>query len=546
MHILVRLPPSLILVLVTVLGVIAYISLKGYLARRQFARAHGCQPVAKSANKDPFFGLDTIPATIRALRENRIIARTPEFYRRFGNTHKVIGIVSKQITTIEPENIKTVLSLNFKDYRLGFRLPSFKPLLGEGIFDTDGDQWASSRALIRPSFTRDQVADLTILEDLIQDLFALLPRDGKTVDLQKLFFQYTIDSATEFLFGQSVGTLKKSQSESDRGFAEAFYNAQEAILTRGIPFPLKLFFSHDEAKAEKYNQICRKFVQQFVDKAFQAVELKKPETEKSDSDIKRPRHIFSHELAARTTDRTRVLDELMNVLLAGRDTTASLLSNLFFVLAKDPAIWAKLRREVAFLEGRPPTYSELNNMKYVQCCMNECKIAPSCLELLSAEYFKFASSCILNLGRPVLTLPALRLHPVVPRNNREAIRNTVLPLGGGQDGLSPVFVPKGTFVSYNVYAMHRRTDIYGPDAEVFRPERWEDGKLQPRWGYLPFNGGPRICIGQRYALTEVGYVLVRMSQEFRVLESRDPGPWEESRGLTVTSKNGTKVGLTAD
>ncbi|KAJ5761620.1 hypothetical protein N7533_003659 [Penicillium manginii] len=462
--------------------------------------------------KTLFFGLDTIPATIRALRENRIIARTPEFYRRFGNTHKVIGIVSKQITTIEPENIKTVLSLNFKDYRLGFRLPSFKPLLGEGIFDTDGDQWASSRALIRPSFTRDQVADLTILEDLIQDLFALLPRDGKTVDLQKLFFQYTIDSATEFLFGQSVGTLKKSQSESDRGFAEAFYNAQEAILTRGIPFPLKLFFSHDEAKAEKYNQICRKFVQQFVDKAFQAVELKKPETEKSDSDIKRPRHIFSHELAARTTDRTRVLDELMNVLLAGRDTTASLLSNLFFVLAKDPAIWAKLRREVAFLEGRPPTYSELNNMKYVQCCMNE----------------------------------SLRLHPVVPRNNREAIRNTVLPLGGGQDGLSPVFVPKGTFVSYNVYAMHRRTDIYGPDAEVFRPERWEDGKLQPRWGYLPFNGGPRICIGQRYALTEVGYVLVRMAQKFRVLESRDPGPWEESRGLTVTSKNGTKVGLTAD
>lgn len=134
----------------------------------------------------------------------------------------------------------------------------------------------------------------------------------------------------------------------------------------------------------------------------------------------------------------------------------------------------------------------------------------------------------------------------MPRNQREAVRDTVLPVGGGKDGLSPVFVPKGTFVSYNVYAMHRRTDIYGEDAEDYRPERWEDGKLQPRWGYLPFNGGPRICIGQRYALTEAGYVIVRMAQAFRVLESRDPGPWEESRGLTVTSKNGTKVALTAD
>lgn len=141
---------------------------------------------------------------------------------------------------------------------------------------------------------------------------------------------------------------------------------------------------------------------------------------------------------------------------------------------------------------------------------------------------------------------ALRLHPVVPRNERQAVRDTVLPLGGGKYGLSPVLVPKGTIVSYNVYAMHRRADIYGPDAEEFRPERWEDGKLQPRWGYLPFNGGPRICVGQRYALTEVSYVLVRMAQEFRVLESRDPGPWEEGLALTLCSRNGTKVCLVPD
>lgn len=99
-------------------------------------------------------------------------------------------------------------------------------------------------------------------------------------------------------------------------------------------------------------------------------------------------------------------------------------------------------------------------------------------------------------------------------------------------------------VGYNVYALHRRHDFYGSDAEEFRPERWEDGRLRPRWEFLPFNGGPRICVGQQYALTEVGYVTVRMAQTFRLLESRDPRPWEESLTLTLCSRNGTRVCLT--
>lgn len=143
----------------------------------------------------------------------------------------------------------------------------------------------------------------------------------------------------------------------------------------------------------------------------------------------------------------------------------------------------------------------------------------------------------------MLTSPALRLHPVIPRNGREALKDTILPVGGGEDGMSPVFVPKGTQVTFNLYAMHRRTDIYGPDAEVFRPERWEDDKLRPGWAYLPFNGGPRICIGQQYALSEAAYVVVRMAQEFETVDSADPGPWEEALGLSLTSQNGTKVRL---
>lgn len=362
--------PALLLVVALALAVVAWVHISRVFIRRQLIRRSGCQPVAKSFNKDPFLGLDTLPDTIRAVKQHRILDRGCELFRDYGNTFTVKELGRRAILTIEPENIKTVLSHRFKDYGISFRLAPFKPLLGEGIFDTDGEHWASSRALIRPSFARDQVADLTSLENLIQDLFLLLPRDGKTmVDLQELFFRYTIDSATEFLFGESVGTLKKTQSEL--GFAQAFHYAQKAVIVRSMLGPLNMFY-HD-GKANECNHICRKFVEQFVDEAFHAAEVK-TEDAKQLNEKKHLKRIFSHELAWRTSDRRRVLDELMNVLLAGRDTTASLLGNLFFMLAKNPAIWAMVREEVAVLQGRIPTYEELRSLKYVQCCVNECKI----------------------------------------------------------------------------------------------------------------------------------------------------------------------------
>jgi cytochrome P450 len=89
--------------------------------------------------------------------------------------------------------------------------------------------------------------------------------------------------------------------------------------------------------------------------------------------------------------------------------------------------------------------------------------------------------------------------------------------------------------------MHRREDFYGPDAQEYRPERWE--KLRMGWEYLPFNGGPRICVGQQYALTEAAYVTVRLAQKFPILESRDPGSWKENLTLTLCSHNGCHVSL---
>lgn len=101
---------------------------------------------------------------------------------------------------------------------------------------------------------------------------------------------------------------------------------------------------------------------------------------------------------------------------------------------------------------------------------------------------------------------ALRLYPSLPVNTRTAIRTTVLPVGGGPDGTSPVLIPKGSALAFSVYSMHRRPDLYGMDAELFRPERWEEempmekDPTKHKWGFLPFHGGPRICLGSKCTL----------------------------------------------
>lgn len=90
----------------------------------------------------------------------------------------------------------------------------------------------------------------------------------------------------------------------------------------------------------------------------------------------------------------------------------------------------------------------------------------------------------------------MRLYPQLPVNIRVAVKTTVIPSGGGPDGNSPVLIPKGTGVAYSVYHMHRRKDLYGPDATEFRPERWEGTELDKiGWGFMPFHGGPRMCLG---------------------------------------------------
>ncbi|KAF2792456.1 putative cytochrome P450 alkane hydroxylase [Melanomma pulvis-pyrius CBS 109.77] len=476
--------------------------------RRALKKQHGCLPPKHIPTKDPILGLDRFFKNLKAYKEHRQLEAWGQELTD-NNAHTIMLSILRQtiFVTDDPSNVKTMLATEFDDWSIGSeRISSMTSFLGKGIFTTEGAAWKHSREMLRPCFERSQVADVSIMEKHTARLIDLVPKDGATIDLAPLFHNLTLDVSTEFLFGQSTNSLDPGQEKSCDEFVEAFEYCQDPFKENISWFSILSQFLPDP----RFKR-CIKVIQEFIDGIIESEIASR--TSKPDSATNR--YVFLDELLSQTSDLTRIRSELLNILLAGRDTTASLLSNIFFELPRHPSIVSRLRREIAEHVGRdPPTYQQLKEMKYLKAIINESQ----------------------------------RLYPIVPTNSRQAVKDTLLPHGGGPDATAPLFVPKGAVVAWLSRAMHRREDIYGPDAEAFNPSRWLDGEhasspLRPGWGYLPFNGGPRICIGQQFALTETSYVVVRLLQEFPVLESRDDEPWREKLSITVTGLGGAKVGL---
>ena len=167
-------------------------------------------------------------------------------------------------------------------------------------------------------------------------------------------------------------------------------------------------------------------------------------------------------------------------------------------------------------------------------------------------------------------------------NSRKANKETLLPRGGGPDGSRPILVPKGTMARWSSHALHRDKAVFGADADEFRPERW-DADLRVRsvlsfffppslllllllliiivnavkanrplvltkgplsWEYIPFSGGPRICPGQQFALTQIAFTLFEFFRTFRTIEAQDSGPLLAQTNLTISFPHGCLVNVT--
>lgn len=475
-----------------------------YLNRRAYAKRRGCKEPT-TLQQESFFGYRMLRDSFEALRSSRYLRLGKERFEANGNTFAFRQLGKVGILTNDPINVKAILSSQFQEFGVGKRrAEAFEPLIGHGIFTADGSSWEKARKLVKPSFSRAQLDDISSFEPHLQNFMARLPADGETVDLQPLFHDLTLDVSTDFLFGESTNVLSSTKAASaGRSFGAAFDRAQKSVVGA---FALgSIAWLDPTSKFKEDQKTVEDFMSGFVEKALSKENIDTAKQQQG-------RYSFAEEFAKLTDDPAMIRGGLLNLLLAGRDTTASLLSNLFFMLARQPEVYGRLAEEVRATAPSvmdPPTLEDLRSMKYLKACINE----------------------------------SLRLHPPIPRNSREALQDTTLPVGGGPDGEAPILVPKGTQVGYQVFSMHRRKDVYGDDADDFIPERWTERNLRPGWSFLPFNGGPRICIGQQFALNLASYIVCRLVQHIESVESCDSSPWREGLGISCSTGNGSWVRL---
>ncbi|KAG6826535.1 hypothetical protein H0H92_015433 [Tricholoma furcatifolium] len=458
---------------------------------------------------------------------------------------------SDMIMTVWPEHIKAILATDFNNYRKGKRFhETMFTVLGSGVFNVDGDMWKS---MTRPFFTRDRISDFDLFDRHATTVFALIKermRNGYAIDFQDLMSRFTLDSATEFLFGHCVHSLTANipyphnagyispESSTPRSrhaneFAAAFLQAQEIISSReryGWIWPLTEIF---EDKTRKPMEIVRAYLDPLIQDAIakKNVTSHKKTNTAAESHVQEGETLIDHLVslssgtcgvvssgvkltAARSIylDPVVLRDETLNIMIAGRDTTASTLTFVIYLLAMYPSVHKRLREEVLEKVGptRRPDYDDIREMKYLRAVIN----------------------------------------------GRENINATTWP--SPDPTQKPIYIPAGTKVPYSVFLMHRRKDLWGPDAEEFDPDRFIDDRLKKylvknSFIFLPFNAGPRICLGQQFAYNEMSFLLIRFMQQFSSVtldeaaspaEAKPPAHWAEGVGRQKIERFWPKSHLT--
>ncbi|KAJ7440912.1 cytochrome P450 [Mycena galericulata] len=451
------------------------------------------------------------------------------------------------ILTTCPEHIKIILATDFNNYVKGERFQfGMSSVLGTGVFNSDGEMWKFHRSMTRPFFSRDRISHFDIFDRHADVLIALLKtrmRTGHAVDFQDVVGRFTMDSATDFLFGSCLNSLHASlpfphnvtfaTPESDSAdaqgalaFSAAFNESMLHICNRariGWAWPLtEMWYDRTVEPMKIVSAYIDPIIHDAVAKKKLADSLNE-KLEKEDEEVAEGATLLD-ELLNVTSDPKVLKDETLNILLAGKDTTQWTLTVIVYFLAMYPKVNSRLREEILRCVGpsRRPTHDDIREMKLLRAVINE----------------------------------AMRLYPSVPFNVRECINATTWP--SPTPGEKPIYIPAGTQVPYSVLLMHRRKDLWGPDAEEFDPDRWLDDRLKKylltnSFQFLPFNAGPRICLGQQFAYNEMSFIIIRLLQNFSSFsldtdafrpETRPPPEWALLEGRKAAEKFRPKMHLT--
>ncbi|CAA7026092.1 unnamed protein product [Microthlaspi erraticum] len=426
--------------------------------------------------------------------------------------------------TCDPKNLEHMLKTRFDNYPKGPTWQSvFHDLLGQGIFNSDGDTWLFQRKTAALEFTTRtlrQAMGRWVNRGIKLRFCPILESaqaKSEPVDLQDLILRLTFDNICGLAFGKDTRTC--APGLPDNAFASAFDRATEASLQRFIlpeflwklkkwlGLGLEVSLSRSLEEIDGYLATVIKTRKQEL--------MSQQESGAHGHDDLLSRFMMKKKESYSDTFLQHVA---LNFILAGRDTSSVALSWFFWLITMHPTVEDKIVSEICsvLIETRgagdvaswteePLGFDEIDRLVYLKAALSE----------------------------------TLRLYPSVPEDSKHVENDDVLPDG--------TFVPAGSSVSYSIYAAGRMKSTWGEDCLEFKPERWispVDGKFinHDQYRFVAFNAGPRICLGKDLAYLQMKTIAAAVLLRHRLTVV--PGhKVEQKMSLTLFMKNGLLVNL---
>jgi len=362
---------------------------------------------------------------------------------------------------IHPDAIEYVLRGNHRNFSKDKGSHMLSGLVGQGLLTSEGDFWRRQRRLAQPAFQLDQIQRYSDFMVAFSKHMIDSWRPGETRDVHVDFMRLTLEIIGQTLFTTNVA-----------GMADTVGECLEIVM-RYYASPIIWFPWLQRLTWLPANRRFRQAVDKLDKIIYESIQQRRQSGEERND-------LLGRLLAARDEDGSamsdlQLRDELITLFLAGHETTALALSYTFYLLANHPEVDARLAAEVEeVLGGRLPTSADVPRLRYAEWVIKE----------------------------------SMRLYPPAYSIGREALEDCEI---------AGFHVPKGTQISLFQWIVHRDPRWFD-DPEAFRPERWDNdlAKRLPRCAYFPFGDGPRVCIGNQFAMMEAILVLTTVVQRFRL------------------------------
>lgn len=434
-------------------------------------------------------GAPALPLVGSALHYARDPLRFLEDTARRGDLVAMRFVQHRAWLVSDPVHVEQVLVKSAGSFMKDVFLRDLKRLLGEGLLTSEGAFWKRQRRLIQPAFHRDKIAGYgrTMVDHTVRMLEGW--RDGTTIDLHKAMMSLTADIVTRALFGTDVDDMHEVADCLDVLMTRLADPLFSIFPTLGrLPLPSNRRF---EAVAQRLDAIVRGFIakRRAMGQPAQGDDLLAMLLNARDED------------GSQMDDQT-VRDEVLVLFLAGHETTALALSWTFYLLSENPDAARRLHAELdAVLGGRAPTLDDMPKLEFTAQVVRE----------------------------------SMRLYPPAWALGRESTEP--FELGGHR-------FAKGSWMWMIPWTMHRDPRWY-TDPLRFMPERWEGDfqKRIPKFAYLPFGGGPRVCIGNQFAMMESVLLLATIAQRFALTTAPGQRIVPEP-SVTLRFKHGFRMSLT--